>query len=412
LLTINIAQGWRDAFLLRVIRSAAEYSSSTYKNVANNLEAAIPKILAQGLQGLRENSIMGALVNRNFDTDARQRGSTVDVPIPSAMGEATDVIPNHIPYPAADIKPALVQVKLDQWKKQEFVMTDKDILQVMDGFQNLQVLEAARSLANAVDKGLLMLYKQIPGIAGTAGQTPFQPEVAGSPAPYRGLGAAQEARKVLNRQLAPMSDRRIILDVDAEANATSLPQFISASDSGSVETIREGMIGRKLGFDWYMTQNSLVHVTQAAGTVVTTGTANTVGAKTLTVSGATVAPTEGDLFKIAGDPNGYVVGKDATLTSWPIFPALKVAAAASTAITVVASHVVNMAFHRDAFALAVRPLLDIDPIGNRIESFTDNLSGLTMRLEISREYKQTKFCFDVLYGCAVIRPEAACRILG
>lgn len=378
----------------------------------NNLEAVIPRILAQGLVALRENSIMGALVNRNFDIDARQRGSTVDVPIPSSMGDAVDVIPNHIPYPAPAITPSMVQVKLDQWKKVEFAMTDKDLGQVMDGFTNLQVLEAARSLANSIDKSIMGLYKKVPGSAGTAGQTPFQPEVAGTYASHRGLGAAQEARKVLNRQLAPMADRRIILDVDAEANATSLPQFISASDSGSVETIREGLIGRKLGFDWYMSQNSLTHVTQAAGILTTAGVANTIGVKTLTTSGATVAPAEGDLFRIAGDPMVYVAGKDATLTSWPISPALKTAPAASTAITVVPSHVVNMAFHRDSFALAVRPLLDIDPVGNRIESFTDDLSGMTMRLEISREYKQTKFCFDVLYGCAVIRPETAVRILG
>lgn len=153
--------------------------------MANNLEAVIPKILAQGLVALRENSIMGALVNRNFDTDARQRGSTVDVPIPSSMGDAVDVIPNHIPYPAPAIAPSMVQVKLDQWKKVEFAMTDKDLLQVMDGFTNLQVLEAARSLANSIDKSIMGLYKQIPGIAGTAGQTPFQPEVAGTYASHR-----------------------------------------------------------------------------------------------------------------------------------------------------------------------------------------------------------------------------------
>ena len=379
--------------------------------MANNLEAAIPKILAQGLVALRENSVMGALVNRNFDTDARQRGSTVDVPVPSAMGDATDVIPNHIPYPANAIAPTLVQVKLDQWKKVEFALTDKDIMQVMDGFVNLQILEAARSLANTVDKSVLMLYKQIAGAAGTAGQTPFQPDVA-PPAPYKGLKAVQDARAVLNRQLAPIGDRRIILDVDAEANATALPQFVSAMNAGTDETIREGMIGRKLGFDWYMSQNSLTHVTQLAGTVITSGTANIKEVKTLTVSGATVAPAEGDLFRIAGDPTGYVVGINATLTSWPISPPLKKDAPASSAITVIADHVVNMAFHRDAFALAVRPLLDIDPVGNRIESFTDGLSGLTMRLEVSREYKQTKFCFDILYGCSVIRPGLACRILG
>lgn len=377
----------------------------------NTLEAAMPKILAQGLVALRENAKMAMLVNRSFETDAKEKGSSVDVPIPSAMGDAEDVTPSITPTPSQDITPTKVSIELNKWKKKDFTLTDKDIAEVMDGYVNLQITEAARSLANTVDKDIFRLFKKVSGFAGTAGQTAFQREDA-VVAAHKGLNAARDARKVLNRQLAPDSDRRIILDVDAEANATALPEFVSASDSGSAETIREATIGRKLGFDWYMSQNILTHDTVAAGTVVTSGAANLKDAKVLTVSGATIAPAEGDIFTIAGDAQSYVVGKDATLTSWPISPALKQIAPASAAITIVPDHIVNLAFHRDAFALAVRPLKDVDGLGNRIESFTDDVSGLTMRLEISRENKQTRFSFDILYGCAVIRPEFACRILG
>ena len=377
----------------------------------NSLEAAMPRILAQGLVALRENTVMAKLVNTNFDVDARQKGSSVDVPIPSAMGDAEDVVPSITQSAGYSITPTYVPIKLDKWKKKDFTMSDKDIAEVMEGYQNIQITEAARSLANAVDRDLLRLYTKVAGFAGLAGQTGFQREdgVFGA---HKGLNPARDARKVLNRQLTPIGDRRIILDVDAEANATALPEFLSATDSGSTETIEEAVIGRKLGFDWYMTQNTLSHNTLAAGTIVTSGSANLKDAKVLTVSGATVAPAEGDIFTIAGDFQSYAVGKDATLTSWPITPPLKQPVAASTAVTVVADHVVSLAFHRDAFALAVRPLLDVDPVGNRIESFTDDESGLTMRLEISRENKQTRFSFDILYGCAAIRPECACRILG
>lgn len=378
--------------------------------MANTLDAAVPRILAQGLKALRENSVMAQLVNRDFDSDARQMGSSVDIPIPSALGTADDVVPGPVGSTGTDLTPTFVPVKLNKWKKKEFFMTDRDLLEVMDGYYNIQVTEAARTLANAIDRDILGLYKGIYGISGTAGQTPFQFE--DSQAPHKGLAPARNARKVMNRQLSPIEDRRIVLDVEAEANATSLAQFTNAQAAGTDETIKEGNIGRKLGFDWYMNQNILTHVTGAAGTITTVGASNLAGVTTLNVTGATSAPVEGDVFTIAGDITTYTVLPGSTSGAWLIAPALVKTAAASSAVSVVASHTVNLAFHKDAFALAVRPLQDIDPLGNRIETYTDDVSGLTMRLEISRQNKRTLFCFDILYGVALVRPACACRILG
>lgn len=370
----------------------------------------MPRILSTGMVAFRENAVMSLLVNRNFDSDARQKGSSVDVPIPSTMGEAKDVIPAKLAPDTEDLAPQFIPIKLDQWKYQAFRLTDKEIYEIMDGYQNLQVQEAAKSLANAVDKYLLNLYKGVYGYAGVPGYTPFQ-ENTGAPAIYKGMGAGRDARKVLNRQATPVSDRRILLDVEAEANATALPEFLNADKAGTDVTIREGVIGRKLGFDWFMSQNVVSHITGASGTITSSGV-NNEKAKVLTVTGAATPPVEGDIFTIAGDPYPYVVGKDATTTSWPITPALRRNIPASSAISVVPSHVVNMAFHRDTFALAIRPLNDIIPAGNLIETFTDDMTKITMRLEVSREFKETLFTFDILFGAACIRPEGACRILG
>ena len=76
------------------------------------------------------------------------------------------------------------------------------------------------------------------------------------------------------------------------------------------------------------------------------------------------------------------------------------------------SHKVNLAFQRDAIAFVNRPLADIQGLGNIITSNTDPVSGLSLRLEISRQHKQTKWAFDILFGGKVIRPECAVRVAG
>jgi P22 coat protein - gene protein 5 len=376
----------------------------------NSIEAAIPLILATGLTALRENCVMPALVNTDYSPLAQTKGSSVDVVIPSGMGDAEDMIPGFTTTAVTDLTPTKVPIILNRWKKKDFVLTDTDLGKIIDGYISGQVTEAARSIANTIDKDLLALYRQVYGVAGQAGQTPFQNDNAiPNPTVFQGLGASRDARKVLNRQLALPQNRRIVLDVEAEANASALSAFANAQYSGDPMVIRDGVIGTKQGFDWFMDQNLGRHITGAAGIFLSAGAA--IGAKAMAVSNGTTAPAIGDVFTIAGQIQSYVV-TSATLTTVNFEPALRVAVAANSVMTFVASHTPNLAFHRDAFAFAMRPLDDVIAPGSRIETYTDDVTGLVMRLEIMRQSGQTMFRFDVLYGCACVRPQLACRVLG
>jgi hypothetical protein len=380
--------------------------------MANNIDAAIPLILSAGIVALRENCVMPMLVNSDYGGLAQTQGSSVDVVIPSGMGDAEDMIATSTPAVGTDITPTKVPIVLDKWKKKDFALSDIEVGRIIDGYVSAQVTEAARTIANSIDKDLLGLYKNVYGVAGQAGQTPFQNDNAiPSPSVFQGLNASKDARKVLNRQLALMSDRRIVLDVDAEANAGALNAFANAQYSGDANVIQTGVIGTKQGFDWFMDQNVLRHTLGAAGTFITSAAA-AVGVKILPVTNGTTVPVAGDVFTIAGQTQTYVVLAGSTLTSLAIAPALKVAVPASAVLTFVASHQANLAFHRDAFAFVMRPLDDVIAPGSRIETYVDDLTGLVMRLEIMRQNGRTLFRFDVLYGCACIRPELACRILG
>jgi len=378
--------------------------------MANDLTKVIPQILAQGLMALRENCVMPRLVNSDYGIDAKKKGSTIDIPIPSSV-TAVQVSPGVTAPANADSAPTEAVISLDQWYEAPFYLTDKELLESMDGTIPMQASEAVKALANNVNSFLMNKYKGVYGYAGVAGTTPF----------VTNTSEATDSRKVLNQQLAPLTDRRFVLDPDAESNALDLRAFQDMSFSGSAEGIVEGKINRKLGFDWYMDQLVPTHTSTvlSAGAATING-AHAVGVSTVSIAKATnTSPlVEGDILTFAGDAQTYAVGADATLivgnTDVTIYPALQVAASGGEAVALKASHVVNLAFHRDAFAFASRPLEDTVAagLGSIVQSAVDPVSGLSLRLEVTRQHKQIRWSYDILYGGELVRKELATRCAG
>jgi len=376
--------------------------------MANTLTEVIPKLLAQGLMALRENSIMPRLINTDYSELAAQKGDTVNVPIPSAISVAAVTPAATAPDPG-NMVPTSAPIVLDSWYEAAFQMTDKDYKDAMNGVIPMQASEAIKSLANQVDTDIMSLYKDIYGFAGAAGVTPFNSSVA----------EATDARKVLNNQLAPLDSRRFVIDPDAEANALGLRAFQDMSFSGTNSAIQEGLINRKLGFDWHMDQNIPQHtVGTQDGNYVVDGV-NAAGSTSLVVKTGTGTLAEGDILTIAGDTQTYVVtalytpGGAGTVS---IAPGLAVATAGDEEITVEGTastaYPQNLAFQRDAFAFASRTMMDTgEGLGNYM-SAVDPVSGLTLRVEVRREHYRTRFSYDILYGFATIRPELACRVWG
>lgn len=376
--------------------------------MANDLDAVAPILIAQGLLALRENAVMPRLVNMDINTEAREQNDSVDIPIPSAIA-AQDVTAAATPPSTSDITTTKVKVTLDQWKEAPFYLTDKDMAHALKGVIPMQASEAIKAIGNAVDNYVLGLYTAFYGYVGDA-TTPFDSTVQD----------VTDARKVLNNQLAPKGDRRMVVDPDAEAQALELTAFHQADQRGDQGGIIEGDIGRKLGFDWFMNQNVPTHTTGAAGTpLVDDAGAVAVGVKTIHMDGFTTKPSVGDIFTIAGDAQTYavtaatdLVGTDSDVSFEPGLQVALPDADTNEAVTFKATHVVNLAFHRDAIALATRPLIDVDGLGNIIQVATDPITGLTLRLEISREHKRTRFSYDLLYGASVARKELGVRVSG
>jgi hypothetical protein len=377
--------------------------------MSNILDKVMPKLLAQGLLALRQNAVMPRLINRSYEELAGQKGSTVSVPVPSAIA-AQDVLPSNTPPITADIAPTEVQIVMDQWKEAAFYLTDKDVLESMNGVIPMQASEAIKSLANVVDSAILALGSKLYGFVGTPGVTPFGTDTS----------SATLARAALAKQLADPEPRFGILDPDAEGQALNLRAFQDASYRGDKDGIIKGQIGEKFGALWLMDQNVPTHVKVAAGTFLLDDTiVRPVGTKVLHMDGATVKPGVGDIFTIAGDTQTYVVVSTTNLvgtdTDVTFEPGLKVglpAADGNEAVTFKPSFVMNMLIHRDAFALATRPLESSSLGLGLFQAAVDPVSKLALRLEISREHKRTRFSYDILYGCQCVRPQFGVIIAG
>lgn len=383
--------------------------------VSNTLSSVVPLIFAQGLKALRRNAVMPRLVLNDWGNEVKEKGDTIQVPLPSAIS-VQDVTPGAYAPDSGNIAPTTATIPLSYWREAPFTLSDKEVAQITEGVVPIQLSAAVEGLAADVNSKILGLYTYVGNYVGTAGTTPFASDTS----------LVTSARKSLTVNLAPTADRRFVIDPSAEANALGLPAFQYYLYAGNDDVIRKGEIGEKLGFTWHVDQQV---PTQTAGTITTglaakTSTAQAVGltsiVATTAASTGACALKKGDIIAIAGQSQTYALQADATQASastdvtLTIYPPLAVALAGSEAITVKASHVVNLAFHKQAFAFASRPLAMNQLTSDAEDSYMvpDPVSGITMRLTWRREFHRTRMAFDILYGVGAIRPNLAVRVAG
>lgn len=380
--------------------------------MANNLANIADKIMARGLVALRSTNAFSRYVNRSYDVEAAEIGSTIDIPIASAV-PARDVVPAQTPPATQDSAPTKAQIMFDFHKEAPFHLTEKEMreVDVNGNFVPLQTSEAIKSIVNAwnaylFNKARLAFFN----VSGTAGTTPFATTLA----------AYNDARRLLNIELAPTSDRAVILDPFAESNALGLPQFTQADQRGDQGGIVDGVIGRKLGSDWAMDQQLTTHTAGVPGGTPLVNGALAAGATNVVLDAGGAAGTylAGDIVSFAGHSQTYVVTASVVLSGTGtgtivIFPPLRAAVADNAAITLRATHMNNFVMHRDAISAAVRVLPPAPlELGAISRTAIDPVTGLPLRLTLKLRHYQMEWTFDLLGGATVSRPEFGVRLLG
>lgn len=390
----------------------------------NQLETLMPLIVARGLLHFRERAILPRLVNSSFSSDAARRGDAIDVPISSPVA-VSDVTPGktftgNIP----DTSISSVSITLDNWKRAAFYLTDDEMAKIESSadFIPMQMAEAIHALAGAVNQSIIDMHKLIAHGLGLPGEIPFQPMPSSlaDVKDWHGVTCAIQARRFMNKAAAPKTGRFAIIDYDMEANALGLPQFHDADKAGTTSVPMEGEIGRKFGIDWF-SSDLLPNAGNDVGEVSIAKT-NQEDATEITVNARHGAINPGDSFVIKNDDNqivhrvkSVVAASNTAHAKITLHKPIGQALNTSHKVIFKSSHKVGLVLHRDAVALAMRPLSAAgleSGLNGQIMSVSDPQTGLSLRLEVTRQYKQTMWEFDVLWGVAMMRPELACVIYG
>lgn len=319
----------------------------------------------------------------------------------------------------------------------------------IDNYRTRVLMPQIVRLSNLIDQDVCGLAQGVSNFVGTPGTTPTA------------LSTYLNAKVKLDNMAAPMDGGRcMFLNPAAEASLVDNLKGLFQASAEIAEQYKTGMMGRSIGFEWYMDQNIYVHTvgTVTSSTPITSSVPAS-GATTVATSGWNSGATTlnaGDIisfvststpvnavnpqsYQSTGSPMQFVVTATTSDSSGaitiPISPAIigpgsqlqnvtnlpatstslyvfDTAAASLSTISGKQSPQ-NLAVHKDFGTLA---MVDMPLPGGTDKAYraASRKSGKSIR--VIRDYVATSDQWiqriDVLYGVAVLRQELACRVGG
>lgn len=392
--------------------------------MANTLSSYNPIFYAnEALTALEKALGMAGRVFRGFDdaNTSRQRGQYIDITVPGSFSAQDG------PSSAQDITAANIQINLSSLKEVKFSLGDKELSYSSERIINDHIRPAAYALADKIDQDLALLYKDVPWYADASA-----PMV---------VGDITGVRKILFNNKVPLNDPAAVhfmIDGTAEKELLDVSAFTQNQGGGDQAVLSQmtGFLGSRYGMNFFANQNvqtaTSATVADVAG-AVNNGAGYAAGIKTVVLDGisAAAALKAGDIMVVTGHTQQYVLTADATAdgsgnatVSFYGSPnvqagGLESAVVDNQVLTFVlsggsgASKVQNLAFHRNAFALAMAKLPDFYD-GQGVKVFAtpvDPTSRLSVRARTWADPGNDKFyvALDCLYGVKTLDGNKAVR---
>lgn len=403
----------------------------------SNSILTIDVIAKEALRILENNLVMAKLVHRAHESEfgnamnGFEAGDTISIRRPTDFTVRDGATASN-----QDIVEGKTTLTVDKQKGVDFGFTSKELTLDIGDLSERVIKPAMVQLANQVDSDLMALYKQVPNWAGTAGQT------------INSFADFAKGPELLDQYAVPLDGRAAVLSPGDHwallGSQTAL--FIQDAAKGAYRNGSLGMIG---GVDTYMSQQVPAHTVGADVTTVTVNQSITTSTiaytdvkdsnqQTLTIAGGDLNP--GDVVTI---DDVYAVNpvskaslgflKQFTVVSYAanslvISPAMvwtgafqNVAVTSgvtdlnSKAITAVGTAATayrqNLVFHKNAFALAMVPM--VKPPG-AVDVSRQSHNGTSVRLIPTYDgtNDRSNYRLDVLYGVKAIDPRLATRLSG
>ena len=378
-------------------------------NVLTNLAADIYKaadVVGRELVGLiRSVTVNGDAVTRAAKGDTIRshftRTPTVSTSFAPAMTipEGTDQ--------TVDNKTMIV----DTYASVQIPWTGEDMKHVNNGsgFETIygdQIRQAMRAICNTIELSLFTTaYQGASRATGTAGTTPFASTI----------DVVADVRKILVDNGCPMDGGvSLVMNTAAGAAMRKLTNLYKVNEAGGSDMLRQGVL---LDLQGLMLRESaqISQVTKGTGAGYLLNGALAVGATTITVDTGSNTILAGDIVTFAGTTDKYVVNTALSGGSFTIgAPGSLAIEADNDAVTVGNSYTPNMAFHKSAIELAIRP--PALPMGGdaAVDMMTiqDPFSGLVFEIAAYKGYQKAMFEVRCLYGSKAWKSQHIATVLG
>lgn len=373
--------------------------------MANTYSDVIPKILGRAVAMFRARSLLPRLANRDYDGVAATPGAIINVPIPPTM-TATVVSASASQPSNVDNTFATTPVAIDKHYEVPFHFTDVQRNEIMAGTESMAIDAAINALGRYIDQDVMTALDLGASIAtGTAATTP-----------YATLALALDPLQYLDTHLMDPANRHCVFNPRANMNLLGLAGFTSRDYVGDVTQMLDGTWNgnRVAGAQWWMSQNCPTHTAGTGASYAVNNVAGyAIGDTAITVDTGSGTILAGDVISFSGDTvNKYVVATALAANVVTIAaPGLKKAIANDETITVSASHTANFVFSRDAVVFASRPFLP-SAAAVAMDQVTDPITGLSFRVEVTRQNKQDKWSIDAQWGRKVVRSHGVIKVMG
>jgi hypothetical protein len=396
---------------------------------ASNTLLTINMITAKALAILHQKcNIIGA-VNRQYDdsfaNSGAKIGSTLRIRVPVQYTVSTT--------PALSLQNTVetyVSLPITNQYHVDFSFSSAELTLTIDDFTARYIEPAIAVLAAQIESTFVQqMWPTVYNAVGTAG----------SPQVFKSV---LQARKLLLDNLTPQS-KQWLLRINTQDNV-DLVDSLKGLFQQSTQIARQytdGVMGLAGGFEWAENTHLTTTTRGAANAAYTTAVvANQNTGTSLVVAAGAGVPNAGDVFTIAGvyrcHPEtkissgvlqqfvvvGSYAGGAGTMTISPgingvsgspsqnVVTTANASAALVFAGTVSTATGLSLAFHPDAFTFATADL--VMPGGVDMASRVQK-DGISMRA--IRQYAISDDTFpiriDVLWGCAALRPQLACRLM-
>lgn len=401
-----------------------------------------PSVIAkEALLQLENNLVMGNLVHRDYEDEFVKVGSTISVRRPVQF-----YVTDGATLEKQDVVEGKFSVAIDKQKHVAWGFNSADLTLTIEDYSERYIKPAVIQLANKIDADLCGLYKNVWNWVGTLGSNNT----------INSFADFSQAPKRLDNGAVPTDGRSMVMSPDDNWAFLGAQTGLYMQDVAK-DAFRRGRMGMVGGVDTYMDQNVATHTTgtrdnttpladAAAGNgVLSTTYASTkdTGTMILSTDGWSASETlkEGDVFTIstvyAVNPvskatlsylQQFVVRSDASVTnsdsevtiSPPIITSGAYQTVSSAAVdgntitnmgTASTNYVQNLCFHKNAFALVMRPLVQPDGVAFKSRQQKNGFS-----IRVLKDYDiindEEIIRLDVLYGVKTLDARLATRVSG